>query len=412
MFKPNDIMASIKTLLFTSKTLKNGEHPIMLRMTVDRKSSYISVGHSCSTELWDALKQLPKRKHPLFKELVTIIEKKTNDAKRSLLKLENQKENFSTEELKGKVLRNSKKITVFGYFEVIINELRATERISYAQSHKDLLRELKKFTKNKDIKFSDINSHFLRNFEHTFRERGLKPNTIGIYFRTLRALYNKAVKDDYAQRETNPFADFSISHMKNKTLKRAITKSEVKKIQALSYEEGTSLFNCRNYFLFSFYCSGINFIDVAKLTKDNFTSIDNKVFIRYTRSKTKENFLLQLIPAAVEIYQYYAENNLDDYIFPFLSNLENKSAVSIYNRLHKTKRQVNANLKTIAETVGISVKLTTYVARHSFATVLKRNGISTSKISDMMGHANESITQTYLDEFENDQIYEASLLLE
>ena len=69
-------MASIKVLLYTSKMLKNGEHPIMVRLTKDRKTKYISVGHSCPPDLWDHKKDLPKRKHPNFRELEINIDEK------------------------------------------------------------------------------------------------------------------------------------------------------------------------------------------------------------------------------------------------------------------------------------------------------------------------------------------------
>lgn len=411
MFKPASQMASIKTLLFTSKTLKNGEHPIMLRITKDRKPKYISIGHSSSLELWDSAKDLPKKKHPLYKELVVIIEKRTNDAKISLLKLENEKDNFSADELKTKILRTTKKITLFQYLDLIVNELHATDRISYARSHKDLIRELKKFTKNKDLKFSDVSTFFLRGLEQDFKARGFKGNTAGIYFRTLRAVYNKAVKDGYARKDSSPFSEFSISHMKNKTQKRAILKTDVRKIEALKFEESTSLFHSRNFFLFSYYSSGINFLDVAKLTANNFTVAGEKVFLNYTRSKTKKSFVVQLTPAALSIYNYYIANRCSDFVFPFLDSNSHKTAQSVFNRLEKVKKAVNSDLQEMGKMADIPFDITTYVARHTFATVLKRTGVAVSKISEMMGHENESITQAYLAEFENEQLYEASLLL-
>jgi site-specific recombinase XerD len=121
--------------------------------------------------------------------------------------------------------------------------------------------------------------------------------------------------------------------------------------------------------------------------------------------------VVQLTPDAASIYTYYKNNRYSDYVFPFLDSEKHKSPESIFNRLAKSKRDVNKHLKKIAELAEIEVNLTTYVARHTFATVLKRTGVSTSKISEMLGHENESITQTYLAEFENNELYEASLLL-
>ncbi|WP_337043905.1 tyrosine-type recombinase/integrase [Emticicia sp. 17c] len=113
----------------------------------------------------------------------------------------------------------------------------------------------------------------------------------------------------------------------------------------------------------------------------------------------------------MSVLDYYKTFRLNNYVFPFLDINKHTSAISIDNRLRKTKRQVNEDLKELATLAKIETNLTTYVARHTFATVLKRSGVSTSLISEMMGHDSEAITQVYLDSFENKQIYEAALNL-
>ena len=104
-------MASASVVLFTSKTLKNGEHPIMVRIIKDRKTKYISVGHSCSPELWDFKKEMPKRKHPLFTELCVLIDYKKAEANKVLLKIENENISFSSQDVKTKLVKQVLKLS-------------------------------------------------------------------------------------------------------------------------------------------------------------------------------------------------------------------------------------------------------------------------------------------------------------
>lgn len=155
-----------------------------------------------------------------------------------------------------------------------------------------------------------------------------------------------------------------------RTKKRAISKEDIMKIERLELIENSSLLNVKNYFLFSYYCMGINFIDIANLKWEN---IKNER-LEYTRLKTKEDFSVALMLPAIKILDYYKKLAFDEnntYIFPILSNTY-KTPQSIRNRLVKMLRIVNQDLKTIGENAKISEKLTTYVARHSFATNLKK----------------------------------------
>jgi len=407
MFKPDSKMASIKVLLYTSKILKNGEHPIMIRLIKDRKMKYISVGHNCSLDLWDEKKDRPKRKHPNYRELEINIELKLGEAKKLLLNLENEQQDFTINDFEKKYRNQHKSTSFYIYLDELIENLKKTNRVSYANSHKDLERLMRKF-QVQDFGFAQINVPFLRKLEQFMREKGMKENTLGVYFRTLRATYKKAIADGYVKKENYPFDEFKVSKLKSSTSKRAIRKEEVQKIANLVLEEGTRLFDSRNFFLFSFYCAGMNFIDVSMLQWQNITPTFS---LEYERSKTGHKFNIKLLPPAVTILEYYRPYRSNNYIFPYLDKTKHTTPLSIDNRLNKCIQQVNQDLKELAKRAGIDTKLTTYVARHTFATTLKRQGVSTSMISELMGHQNESITQTYLDAFDNQELYEATLNL-
>lgn len=411
MFKPSSKTMSTQVVLFTSKRLKNGEHPIMIRVIKDRKPKYFSIGESCHPNLWDTKNNCPKKAHPHKKELELKIDIKKNEVKKLLLDMENEKADFSLDEFGQKYKASNKRITLFSYLNELIEGLTKEGRMGYATSHKDLKRVLLAFRGGKDFQFSDIDHPFLRKFEQDCRIKNFKDNTIGVYVRTLRAVYNKAIKDGYAKKATYPFDDFKVARLRNETKKRAISKADVKKIEALQCVEHSRLFHSRHFFLFSFYCSGINFVDVALLQWSNFKEYGDKVILTYTRRKTDKNFVIQLLPPAIEILNFYKANKTGDYVFPYLDKEKHNTPLSIENRLHKTKTQVNRDLKELAQQAGIDETITTYVARHTFATTLKRQGVSTSKISELMGHDSEKTTQTYLDSFENDDLYEATKAL-
>ena len=154
-------------------------------------------------------------------------------------------------------------------------------------------------------------------------------------------------------------------------------------------------------FAFTYYCGGINFIDIANLTQANI--MENKLI--YKRHKTGKLIKIPLQPQAFElIKKYHSKEN--PYLFPILSDFH-ATEIQKANRIHKVITKVNKRLKEIGEELNLPIPLTTYVARHSQATVMKKAGVSTAVIREIMGHSSERVTQIYLDSFDNEQIDEA-----
>lgn len=403
------MVSSIKVVLYESKTLKNGEHPIMLRITKDRKPKYLSLGATCSKLLWNENEGIPKPKHPLYKELMNKINKKKLEASKLLLEMDNEETDFSAEllqnSLKSKVTH---KRTLFQYFDEVIKRLENEDRIGYANTFQSVKNGIKKFRNGRDMEFSDITPNFILQYEAAFYARGCKLNGAFVHLRTFKTLINYAKKEGVAKPTFDPFKNFSFTKFRRlKTAKRAVTKQDMEAIFNLQIEPNCSLYDSRNYFLFSFYNRGINFIDIAHLKWSN---IQNNR-LNYTRRKTKEDFSIGLLEPAKEILEYYKNQPPNDgYIFPILSN-KYPNARSVDNRIDRMLKIVNDDLKIIAEKTGISVKLTTYVARHTYATILKRSGIPTAIISEALGHESEKTTRIYLDSFESDVLDEASKVI-
>jgi site-specific recombinase XerD len=362
-----------------------------------------------SIDLWDENKQLPKRKHPEFKELKMLIDSKIDKANKALYSLEIHNDDFSVSEIKAKVQRKTKAVSVFNYLQEHYKKLISIGKTGNAEIYQDFYRVLRNFLKEKSLSFNEVNVELLKQLELHFQQKGLKPNTMNLYFRTFRAIINYAVQDGIVVKERNPFLNYSFSHLKNETLKRALTKADIKKIEGIEVESGSKEEFAKDFFMFSYYTYGMNFKDVAFLKWENVQIQEGKYHLFYIRSKTKKLLTITLNPNAIMCLEKYRNKDLKNYIFPILDLNLHIKPTTIQNRLKKVRGEVNKNLKVLGEKVGLTEPLSTYYVRHTFASVMKRNGTSISKISDMMGHKSEAITQVYLDSFGNDELYEASL---
>ncbi len=311
---------SVKVILYTSKTLSNGEHPVMLRIIKNRKPKYISTGISCSKGLWDSKLNILKKSHPHYKQAQLLIGKKKLEAEKFVYDLENESKNLSAYEIRGKLkkvkVNNS---SLFQYFDIVINRLIVAGQIKNAEVYKDTKRNISHFTNSKDIHFSDIDIQFLNKFEEFLKSSGKGLNTIYVYLRTLRALLNKAIKEDVCSESYYPFKKFSLAKYANiKTEKRAISKEEIEKIRKVKLDKNKNLILAHKIFLFSFYCRGMNFVDIAYLKwKDIRTGR-----LTYNRQKTEELYNIELLEPAKQILKYFKGQtyvNKESFIFPIFN---------------------------------------------------------------------------------------------
>jgi site-specific recombinase XerD len=397
-------MASVKVILATHKTLTNGEHPLWLRIIKDRKINYRALGYSCKAEWWDEKKGRPNKKHPNEFELQTVITKKIALANKLMMESEVEEKEYSAEEIVEKTKRNVQKITVLKFFDGFIERMKKANRLGNARSYKDARNAVAKFRGDKDFYFSDLDLSFLNRFEEFLLGRDVTEISISAYMRSVRSIYNRAIEEGYAKKDSYPFTKYKISKLNTKTQKRAITREQMQKIIDLKLEPETPIWHSKNYFLFSYYNMGINLIDIGYLKRSN---LENGR-LKYNRMKTGKEYNVKMLPPALDILEYYLTNQVSGYLFPILNSTKHIAPQQQKDRILKVNKQVNKDLKEIGKTCKIDIKLTTYVARHSWATILKRSGVSTSLISEAMKHDTEKTTQIYLDSFENDIIDEAN----
>ena len=395
-------MTTVDVICYKYKPLKTGELPLKIRVCKDRKTRYINLGVSTKAEYWDFGKNQPKPTCPNRELIEKLISNKISEVKSKIVELKSEDKEFSATTLVENVSNPSKIITVGELFRQHIHCLEEEKRTGYRLSIQQTYNSLLKFNKHLDIPFSDMDCNWLRRYETWLRKQNKSENTIGIRFRNIRMIFNLAMDMELVKSENYPFKKFKVSKLYQETVKRALSKGEI--LTVTDYPTAGKDFYTKlaiNLFTFSYFMGGINFVDMAYLTERNV--IDNRLI--YHRRKTGKLINLPMQQRAYMVLKEYKKSN-EAYLFPILSS-KHKTEQQRLNRLHKVITKVNKALKSIGEELHIPIKLTTYVARHSYATVLKRAGVSTSIISESLGHSSEKVTQIYLDSFENSQIDKA-----
>ena len=388
---------TIRIKLYTSKTLKDGTHPVLLIVTKNRQRKKISLGINCKLEDWDSNHSLVSPSRRDAKNVNDMIYRAKIKAQGILFHFEDIHKDFSLNEFEVKY-KGINSGDVFEYFDDTIDSLRKTGKIGNANVYEGAKNTIQKFHTKSKLNFNEVNHKFLQKFEEHLRKKGNLNNSISIHMRTLRALFNKAIKVGDCKPSLYPFKTYEVGKLKNETTKLAIKKADIELIKKYKPNTTTTEELSKHLFLFSYYTMGMNFSDMAKLKWGNIS--DNR--INYIRSKTGKKFSIKILPPVQKILiQYKSHHKKSDSIFPILEE-HHKTPTQIATRIKSGLKTMNKHMKSIGESVGIEKKLTSYVARHTWATVMKRSGVSKSIISEGLGHSSEKVTEIYLDSFENE----------
>ena len=394
--------ATINVVCYKWKTLANGEYPLMLRICKDGKKKYQSLGISVLPRYWDFTRNKPKPNCPNKEYIQKIILDKQTELQQRMLEFNSEQKEYTTTTLLNDENKRFELKTVCQFYQELIEQCKNNNKCGNRLIYKGSYNSLKVFTKNQlDIPFSAIDISWLNKYEKWLRSKGNKETTMSLMFRTLRSAYNKAIKAKCARKSDYPFDEYKINKFDTKTQKRAIAKTEVlkftKEVDNIGKRQYVQL--SKDIFIFSYLCGGINFTDIANLTKVNITNGR----IHYIRQKTGKLIKLGISEEAMQIIKKY-ESESKGYLFPILNANIHKTPLQKQNRIHKMLGKINKNLKLIAAQLNVDANMTTYVARHSFASVLKKSGVSIALISEALGHSVLSTTQVYLDSFDNEQI--------
>lgn len=400
----------VKAVLWTYKTLSNGEHEIRLRFTSYKDVKYLGLGYGSTIEHWDSDYEMPLPTHPKFKEIIREIERLRDEADFEIKLANKSNISLTPAELKQKLKRSNIVSTfkILEFFDKVIADLEKESRIGYANVFRHCKAVVSNFLNGRDKSFGTFSKSDCENFEKYLLENVNKPSSISHYLRTFYRLWNLAIDDDICSKEQHPskYIKFKV-YKKFKTRKRAISIEHIKAIEDLNFDIFSRLYRSQQYFLFSYYARGINFIDLAQL-KDKVNLKGDELY--YVRSKNKREYHFTLHTKAyaiIEFFKTYPMQSDAGYIFPILSE-KHDTPKKIDARIDSALKDLNEDLKTIANMIGLTKDLTSYVARHSFATNLRSKKVEVGIIQEALGHETELQTATYLDEID-DTIVAASI---
>ncbi len=390
-------MITYKVVLDERRANRKGTYPVMFRITSNRITSNYSTGIAISKEHWNQEASLVSNLCPNYRELNKNLPSKFLKAQRLILQLEEDGqftfECFKQRMSNSPIVKHQK--TLFAdYANQLVADMIEVNRVGNASVYQTAINRVTSFANNMALTFQDIDYTFIEKFKHQLTKDGVKPNTIGNYLRSIRAIYNKAIKAKLVDRTCYPFHEITIKT--EKTAKRAISITEIATIYKSTYDAHTPKWHARNFFLLSFSLRGISFTDLAYLSAG---SIKDGV-ITYKRKKTGSKLTVRLMPLAKDILTFYRGTN-EHYLLPvFTKNIPEggTEAKAITRQWIKT---TNKWLKRIASDCKIQADVTTYVTRHSWATIAKRLGYSNELIAECLGHQyGNKITNIYLDSFD------------
>ncbi len=396
-------MASIK-VKFRPSTVADYEGTIYYQIIHERKVRQLLTEYKVFPAEWDEDRSMvtTTQKSERKSFILSIRERIRWDMER-LTKIDRKLDAngliYTADDVIDEFSRYAHEYSLFNFMEGIIAKLKQKGKIRTSETYKSTLNSFKRFRNDEDIMLDCITSETMEDYEAWHKNRGVAPNTISFYTRILRAVYNRAVEDDIIENR-NPFRHVYTGI--DKTVKRALPLAVIKKIKVLDLSMTPALDYARDMFLMSFYLRGMSFIDMSFLKK---TDLKNG-YLTYRRRKTGQQLIIEWTKEMQMILDKYPENKTD-YLLPVIRNPGLNERCTYRN----TGYNINHNLKRIAGMVGVTIPLTLYVARHSWASAAKAKGIPLSVISEGMGHDSEATTQIYLASLDSSVVDKANSLI-
>lgn len=286
------------------------------------------------------------------------------------------------------------------YGRQLVVRLRAMHK-PVAEKYRTSLNQLSLFRNHQDIPFAEFTSPLMLAFESWLRKRVVR-NTSSFYLRNLHAIYNKAMDENIAAEDRNPF--HHVYTGVERTAKRAIGLQDIKRIRECDLQNNRSLAIARDMFLFAFYTRGMSFIDMAYLKKSNL----NGDRLTYRRSKTMQAITMRWTQEMETIVRRYSTCCHGDYLLPILTETDYEASRRQYST---ASHRLNRHLKLLGQQLSLGAPLTMYVARHSWATAAQEKGVPIHIISRGLGHDSERTTRIYLASMDTSQVDEANEMI-
>ena len=394
--KKQDMITSVKLMLNKSRILNNGSYPLVFQVIHNRRKKLLYTGYRMKEEVFDESEgKIMNGVSSTFTatEVVKMnreLRKMRNRIDTRIRQLERTREEFTVEDILAQSAFGTGKpqFYLLRYINAQIERKQELKKVGMAAAYKSTRSSLTKFIGRPDVRMSEVDLTFVRRYEDFLYSNGASGNTVSYYLRNLRSLYNQAVTDGYHPRGEYPFAKAQTRPAK--TVKRALSRTDMQNLADLNLENEPELEFTRDLYLFSFYAQGMAFVDIVLLKK---ADICNGV-LTYSRHKSKQLIRIAVTPQMQGLMDKYKTEN--EYLFPIISG----EYASGYQKYRLALGRINRHLKKIAVAADIKVALTTYTARHTWATLARDYGAPISVISAGLGHTSEEMTRVYLKDFD------------
>lgn len=395
---------TIRAMLNTDRVSVSGFYPLVIRIIHNRRKRLIYSPYKLREADFDSEIQKAYRSEPehystkqiqqinryiesqkrILERIVITLQKKTNDL-------------FTVNDIMAEYGCPKVYRYLFEYMDKEVQDRINTHRFGAAILYRTTKESIKRFTKGNDILLQKISHTFLNNYMNYLREEGIKENSIQMYLRNLRSIYNKACKEGLVTATDSPFEDIKTNG--TATVKRTVTKEVMRKIAYADLSYSKEMERARDVFMFSFYTRGMSLVDILYLKHSDIRNGS----IYYVRNKTSQIIQMNITyPLKILIDKYRTDSI---YVLPYLTE---DSQSSLYRQYRNALTQINKYLKKVGEILKIDTPLTTYVARHSWVMIAKSEGASIAAISEALGHSTEKATQTYLKTFDCNLIDEVN----
>ena len=395
-------MATVK-IKFRASSVAGKEGTLYYHIIHQRKLRWISTDYHVYPEEWNARKSSVIVSNSNNRQAhLQLIQSQIDWEMKQMQCIIHDKEmdgvSYSVDDLANEIQQLPTSQSVFMFFRQQIAKKEQMQCVGTKNNYTNAVNRFIEFRNQKDLTFSQMTADMMEMYQAWLWNRGVGQNTVSFYLRTLRTLHHKAVEAGQAT-SNDIFAHVQTANVR--TAKRAISVNDIRKIEKLDLPRGSSLDKARDMFLFSFYLRGMAFVDMAFLKKSDLKC----GLVSYNRRKTHQNLNIEWIKPMQAIIDKYAEQTKDSpYMLPILTGKE----TSPYTQYRKVEYNTNYNLKKIGKMIGLKIPLTTYVARHTWASIALHMNIPIATISEGMGHNSYKTTQIYLESIDVSTINEAN----
>lgn len=388
-------MATVKAVLNKDRPTKHGNYALVIQIIHQRVKRVIYTPYKLRLEEFDAPRQravyvvggLCNRKK--IKEINSFVEARKKELQSLVELFEARGKDYTSQDIVNQYRTSQSDRYFVTFVEHHIESKESQGKMGTARAFRAMLRSIRKYIGDRNVEFSDIDHNFIRQYEEFLNRGDIQQNTVGFYLRNLRTICNLARDSGAMISERDPFDRIKIRT--EHTVKRALKQEVVERIANMDLSHDNELDKARDVFMFSFYTRGMSFVDIIYLK--HIDIVDGVIY--YRRHKTNQDMQVAVTKPLQNIIEKY--NTDDTYVLPFINH---SAALTPYRRYMAAYGRIYRNLNMLRLMLGLSTPLTTYVARHSWATIAKEKGVSTTIISEGLGHTSEKTTSIYLKEFD------------